>query len=54
MQEVKRKFDNKAYESSLKPMSVEELQRRAMESLLAIEAGDVVDVKDVLHEDWTK
>lgn len=38
----------KEYESNLKPMSVEELEKRAIESNKAIERGEYFDAKDVL------
>jgi hypothetical protein len=47
---LKRKADAAAYEASLKPMTVEELVARAEESNRAIEAGEVIDIEDILKE----
>ena len=50
IKEVKQDAEVAAYEDSLKPMSVDELVARAEESNRAIEAGEVIDVEDILLE----
>jgi hypothetical protein len=50
IKEVKQDAEVAAYEASLKPMSVDELVARAEESNRAIEAGEVIDVEDILLE----
>ena len=50
IKEVKQDAEVAAYEASLKPISVDELVARAEESNRAIEAGEVIDVEDILLE----
>ncbi len=44
----------KAYESSLKPMSAKELQKRALASEKDIKEGNLIDIDDLEKEmgDW--
>jgi DNA-binding Lrp family transcriptional regulator len=42
----------KKYEAGLKPMSSEELERRADASNKAIEEGRVSDIESIVDEDW--
>jgi len=41
-----------AYETSLKPMTKEELVARAMASEKDIENGDVFPIESIMEEDW--
>ena len=50
LREFRQNADRKAYESSLKPMTVDELVARAEASNRAIEAGEYQSIEDALAE----
>lgn len=51
LNKIRRANEVVAYETSLKPMTVEELVARAKESDKAIEEGRVYDIEDILREE---
>lgn len=54
LEELRNESETAAYEASLKPMSVKELEARALESSQAIAEGRITDIEDILQEDDQK
>ncbi len=54
LEELRNESEIAAYEASLKPMTVEELEARALESNRAIALGQVSDISSILHEEDLK
>ncbi len=50
LEKLRNQSEIAAYEASLKPMTVEELKARAIESNLAIENGEFSDIEEVLQQ----
>ena len=50
LEELRKESEIAAYEASLKPMTIEELKARAMESNRAIANGEFSDIEEVLQE----
>ncbi len=49
---IKAKSELEAYESKLKPMTLEELKSRAEASNKAIEEGRYSDIQSIVDENW--
>lgn len=52
LQRLREQMEVQAYESSLQPMSTEELLARAKASSQAIKEGKVSNIKSIMEEDW--
>ena len=50
LEKLRNESEVATYEASLKPMSIKELEVRAMESSRAIAEGQVTDIEDILQE----
>ena len=49
LEKLRNQSEIEAYEVSLKPMTLAELEARALESSLAIEKGEVRDIQEILQ-----
>jgi len=50
--EFRKKTEKNGHETELKPMTQQELVERALASEKAIAGGDVIDLEEMIKEEW--